>query len=72
MFGLSPAESRLAVALMAGKKLRDIAIDTGLQTTTLRSQLSAIFKKVGAGRQVDLLRILTSIPVISTAGFGAE
>ena len=72
LFGLSPAESRLAVALMAGKKLRDIAIDTGLQTTTLRSQLSAIFKKVGAGRQVDLLRILTSIPVISTAGFGAE
>jgi DNA-binding CsgD family transcriptional regulator len=72
LFGLSPAESRLAVALMAGKKLRDIAIDTGLQTTTLRSQLSAIFKKVGADRQVDLVRILTSIPVISTASFGAK
>jgi DNA-binding CsgD family transcriptional regulator len=71
LFGLSPAESRLAVALMAGKKLRDIAIDTGLQTTTLRSQLSAIFKKVGVDRQVDLVRILTSIPVISTASFGA-
>jgi DNA-binding NarL/FixJ family response regulator len=72
LFGLSPAESRLAVALMAGKKLRDIAIDTGLQTTTLRSQLSAIFKKVGADRQADLVRILSSIPVISTARFGAK
>ena len=57
---------------MAGKKLHDIAIDTGLQTTTLRSQLRAIFKKVGADRQVDLVRILTSIPVISTASFGSK
>jgi DNA-binding NarL/FixJ family response regulator len=66
LFGLSPAECRLAVALTAGKRLPDIAADSGLQITTLRTQLSAILKKVGADRQVDLVRILTSVPVVST------
>jgi DNA-binding CsgD family transcriptional regulator/PAS domain-containing protein len=66
LFGLSPAESRLAVALMGGKKLHDITIETGVGISTLRSQLSAILKKVGADRQVDLIRILTSVPVVST------
>ena len=61
LFGLSPAESRLAVALMAGKKLADIAAEAGLRIATLRSQLSAILKKVGTDRQVNLVRILTSI-----------
>jgi DNA-binding CsgD family transcriptional regulator/PAS domain-containing protein len=61
LFGLSPAESRLAVALTAGRKLHDIAIENGLRIATLRSQLSAILKKVGADRQVNLVRILTSI-----------
>jgi DNA-binding CsgD family transcriptional regulator/PAS domain-containing protein len=68
LFGLSPAEGRLAVALMAGKKLHDIAIETGVQITTLRSQLSAVLKKVGTDRQVDLVRILSSIPVASIKG----
>jgi DNA-binding NarL/FixJ family response regulator len=44
LFGLSPAESRLAVALTAGKRLPDIAAKSGLQITTLRTQLSAILK----------------------------
>jgi DNA-binding CsgD family transcriptional regulator len=65
LFGLSPAESRLAVALMAGKKLSTIAADTGLRITTLRTQLSAILKKVGADRQADLMRILASVPVVA-------
>jgi DNA-binding CsgD family transcriptional regulator len=72
LFGLSPAESRLAVALTAGKKLSDIAAKSGLQITTLRTQLSTILKKVGADRQVDLVRILTSVPVVSTASSRAE
>jgi DNA-binding CsgD family transcriptional regulator/PAS domain-containing protein len=64
LFGLSPAESRLAVALVAGKRLQDIAAETGVRITTLRTQLSAILRKVGANRQADLLRILTRIPVV--------
>jgi hypothetical protein len=54
------------------KKLADIAAETGLRITTLRSQLSAILKKVGADRQANLVRILTSVPVVSTASSRAE
>jgi hypothetical protein len=41
LYGLSPAESRLAVALARGKKLANIASEIGVQITTLRTQLSA-------------------------------
>jgi DNA-binding CsgD family transcriptional regulator len=63
-FGLSPAESRLAVALMAGRRLRDVAIESGLQITTLRSQISAILRKVGVERQSDLIGVLSRLPFI--------
>ena len=60
-FGLSPAESRLAAALMKGRKLAEIARDSGVEVTTLRTQLSSILRKVGVERQVDLVRVLSSI-----------
>ena len=60
-FGLSPAESRLASALMKGRKLNEIANDSGVEICTLRTQLSSILRKVGVERQVDLVRILSSI-----------
>ena len=63
-FRLSPAESRLAVALLAGKKLVEIAGDFGVQITTLRTQLSSILRKTGVTRQVDLIRLLSNIPMI--------
>jgi DNA-binding CsgD family transcriptional regulator len=58
-FGLSPAESRLA--LMTGKKLADIAVVFGVQITTLRTQLSSILRKTGVKRQIDLIRVLTTV-----------
>jgi DNA-binding CsgD family transcriptional regulator/PAS domain-containing protein len=60
-FGLSPAEGRLAASLMQGHKLTDIARDSGVEVTTLRTQLSSILRKVGVERQVDLVRVLSSI-----------
>jgi DNA-binding CsgD family transcriptional regulator len=59
-FGLSPAEARLAAAMMAGKRLCAIAADRGVQITTVRTQLAAVLKKVGVKRQSDLLRVLLS------------
>src|SRR5688572_4771085 len=61
LFGLSPAESRLAASLMQGRKLADIARDSGVEVTTLRTQLSSILRKAGVERQVDLVRILSSV-----------
>ena len=67
LFGLSPAESRLAAALMTGKKLSEIAIASGVRITTLRTQLSSILHKVGVDRQADLMRVLSSIPGIRSS-----
>jgi DNA-binding CsgD family transcriptional regulator len=62
---LSRAESRLAVALLGGKRLGEVSRDIGVQITTLRTQLSSILKKTEVTRQVDLIRLLSSVPVIS-------
>src|SRR3984893_15528407 len=56
--------SRLAVALLAGKRLGEVSRDFGVQITTLRTQLSSILRKTGVTRQVDLIRLLSNVPVI--------
>jgi DNA-binding CsgD family transcriptional regulator/PAS domain-containing protein len=67
LFGLSPAQSRLAAALMTGKTLRDVASASGVRITTLRTQLSSILRKVGVNRQIDLVRVLSRIPGIGSS-----
>jgi PAS domain-containing protein/DNA-binding CsgD family transcriptional regulator len=62
-----PSQSRLAAALIRGKKLRDVSADFGVQVTTLRTQLSSILKKLGAKTQADLIRICSNIPINTKA-----
>jgi DNA-binding NarL/FixJ family response regulator len=62
-FGLSPAESRLTAALLAGKTMHEIAAQSGVQITTVRTQLSSVLRKVGVSRQAELIRILSNIPI---------
>jgi DNA-binding CsgD family transcriptional regulator len=64
LYGLSPAESRLAVALAFGKRLNQLAGEYGVQITTLRTQLSSVLKKCEVERQSDLVRLVSSIPVV--------
>jgi DNA-binding CsgD family transcriptional regulator len=66
-FGLSPAEARLAAALLTGKTLSQIAASTGIRITTVRTQLGSILRKVGAERQSDLIRILSSTGIGSVS-----
>ncbi len=61
-FGLSNAESRLAMQLMSGKHLRAIAEESGASTATLRTQLRSILKKIRVERQADLFLVLASVP----------
>jgi DNA-binding CsgD family transcriptional regulator len=64
LFGLTPAEAQLAVALLAGKRLGRIAADRGVQLPTVRNQLRAVLSKTGTGRQADLVRLLASLPAV--------
>jgi DNA-binding CsgD family transcriptional regulator len=60
LFGLSPAEARLATRLVDGATPDEAAIGLGISRNTARSQLQAIFMKTGVNRQGDLIRLLLS------------
>lgn len=61
IFGLTHAEARLASALSTGHSLESAAALLGIQAATARSELKAVFSKVGVNRQQDLVRVLTSL-----------
>jgi DNA-binding CsgD family transcriptional regulator/PAS domain-containing protein len=67
LYGLSPAEARLAVAVAFGKRLSELAREFGVQITTLRTQLSSVLKKCEVERQSDLVRLISNIPVVRLA-----
>ena len=55
-FGLSPAETRVALAIAAGKAPADYAAEAGLSLATVRTQLRSTFRKAGCDRQAELVR----------------
>lgn len=61
-FGLSPAEERLANAVIAGVPLNDAAEQLGIQLSTARTRLKTIQTKTGCHRQLDLVRLAMSVP----------
>ncbi|WP_087691237.1 MULTISPECIES: hypothetical protein [unclassified Pandoraea] len=64
LFGLSPAEARLALALAEGTELTQYAMDAKVAINTARTQLRHVFDKTGCRRQADLLRLLHAIPAL--------
>jgi len=67
LYGLTPAESRLAVELASGLSLAESAESLQVSVHTVRQQLKMIFQKTGANRQASLLRLLSQGPA-SLAG----
>jgi DNA-binding CsgD family transcriptional regulator len=65
-FRLSPAETRLWAALSAGRRLIDIAEESGVSVNTVRVQLRTLFQKTGVHRQADLLRLALEVRVGSS------
>jgi DNA-binding CsgD family transcriptional regulator len=64
LFGLTPAEGRLAVALMRGRSLRQAAEELRVTRNTVRSQLQTIFAKTETNTQSSLLRLLLRSPAL--------
>jgi len=58
VFGLTAAETRVAVALASGTDLTQAAEEFGVSRNTVRTQLRAIFAKTATSRQSDLVRLL--------------
>lgn len=54
------AEARLAIRLMQGQSLKDIAETTQRSVNTVRWTLKNVLAKADCHRQVDLVRLLRS------------
>ncbi|HTM47202.1 MAG TPA: hypothetical protein VL285_00880 [Bryobacteraceae bacterium] len=71
LFGLTPAECRLAALLMQGASLLEAGMALQITPYTARAQLKVIFEKTGVNRQSQLMYLLLSSPA-SMSVIGAE
>jgi DNA-binding CsgD family transcriptional regulator len=62
LFRLTPAETRVAMLLVAGMELNEIATRTRTTSHTVRSHLKSIYHKTGATRQSQLMRLISRLP----------
>lgn len=61
LFGLTPAEAALAVALSAGQRLEEHARRHSITLATARTHLARVFAKTGCGRQGELVALLARL-----------
>jgi DNA-binding CsgD family transcriptional regulator/PAS domain-containing protein len=64
LYGLTPAEARLATVLTQGKSVTQASEELEVTRNTARTHLKRIFQKTGAQRQSDLVKLLLNSPVI--------
>ncbi|HEY6822598.1 MAG TPA: helix-turn-helix transcriptional regulator [Burkholderiales bacterium] len=69
LFGLSPAEARLARGLLFGRTPEEQARHTGVRLATVRTQLHSIFSKTGVRRQAELVALLARVPALQLPEF---
>ena len=67
-FGLTRAESRVALLLCDGRAPRNIAETIGVSVETVRSQMKSIYAKTEVRRQSELVRLLLSNAAPVTLG----
>lgn len=63
LYGLSPAETRLALALVRGLRIDEIAEEFGLSRNTVTYTLKNLFRKTETDRQADLISLFIANPV---------
>lgn len=62
MFGLTPAEASITLAITRGEKLEDAAKSSGITVSSARTYLKRVFSKTGASRQADLVQLVLTSP----------
>ena len=67
LFHLTEAEARLASALGGGHSLASASALLRLQSSTARTHLKAVFRKMGVNRQQDLVRVIATLPAAPPA-----
>jgi len=65
VFGLTPAEARVAVAMAEGQTIDAVAARHSVSVNTIRTQLRSVFEKTGTTRQVELVGLLANLPTVA-------
>jgi DNA-binding CsgD family transcriptional regulator len=60
LYGLTPAEARLATALLRTGSVPDAARSTSISIHTARSHLKELYRKTGSRGQAELVRLLAT------------
>jgi DNA-binding CsgD family transcriptional regulator len=63
LYGLTPAEARVAVRIGRGLSPKEIAVEHGSSWHTVRAQIRHIFSKTGKRSQSALARVVTLLEV---------
>lgn len=63
LYGLSPAETRIALALSRGLRLDEIADEFGISRNTVGYTMKNLFRKTETDRQADLISLFIASPV---------
>lgn len=65
LFGLTPAEAKVALSLSNGNSIAETARASATSKNTTRSHIRSIFSKMGINRQSDLIRtVLISVAML--------
>jgi len=64
IFGLTPTEARLAIAMAGGESLEEIAEATDVTIGTVRKQLASVFVKTDTHRQSELVALLARVSLL--------
>lgn len=59
--GFTPAEARLAQALVSGQTIKEFACAHAVSPETARSHLKNLFRKTGCRRQVELVQLIRTL-----------
>ena len=64
LYGLTPAEAKLAALLAQGKSLTEAATELHVTQNTARTHLKHVFQKTGVNRQSELVKLILNSPVV--------
>ncbi len=64
-YGLTPAESLVATAIVAGRSVQEVAALNNVAVSTIRSQLSTVLSKMGVKRQSEIVGALAPMALMA-------
>ena len=64
VWGLTPTESRVAVALATGQTAAGVAGELGCAESTVRTHVKRIYRKLGVRKQTELVRRVLSLEAL--------